>query len=185
LDSVTYDPYDTTHLVEPSGEAWDSVVALHVLEHSNDPESTVKHMKHFLKPGGRLVLAVPNFAARGYRELGMGWVWAQPPVIHIFHFTEEGLRALLSRCGFSDVLVSYTDRWDANHEADIRQMEHFRNLSRSWSWARHGSFFGAAIKRRLIALWTSRARFAALKHAKAKNAENPRELAELQIIATV
>lgn len=185
LESITYDPYGTTHQGAPCEDSWDSVVASHVLEHSNDPESTVMHMKRFLNPGGRLILAVPNFAARGYRELGMDWVWAQPPVIHIFHFTEHGLGVLLTRCGFSDIQVSYSDRWDANGEADIHRVEHFRNLSRSWSRARHGSFVGAGIKRHLLALWTSRARFAALKHATAQKVENRPDLAELQIIATV
>jgi SAM-dependent methyltransferase len=185
LESVTFDPYEKDHSSAPTSRgAWDSVVASHVLEHSNNPKATVMSMKDFLKPGGRLILAVPNFAARGYREQGMAWVWAQPPMVHIFHFTEEGLRALLVRCGFTDIEASYHERWDANSEADIKQVERFRQFSRSWGWARQTRSLWSPLKRRLIAEQTTRARFAALARVMANGIGNHRDLAELQIVAT-
>lgn len=82
--SATYDPYLSE--VVPARTAWDSVVALHVLEHSNDLDRTVSAMREWLEPCGRLIVAVPNFSGLGYREQGMHWVWAQPPLVHLLHF---------------------------------------------------------------------------------------------------
>jgi SAM-dependent methyltransferase len=163
---------------------WDSVVASHVLEHSNEPESTVLNMKRLLRPGGRLILAVPNYAGRGYRELGMNWVWAQPPVIHVFHFTADGLTALLTRCGFKNVGVSFHERWDANTEADINHAERFRQMDGAWRIHQRSNSLRASLKRRLVVYRNSRARFMALKRSWHSLDTSNRELAELQVVAT-
>ena len=41
-------------------ERFDKVLALHVLEHVDDPISLAKHLRTWLKPGGELVVIVPN-----------------------------------------------------------------------------------------------------------------------------
>lgn len=130
LESTTYDPYLSG--AAPARNAWDTVVALHVLEHSNDLDRTMSEMTELLVPGGRLILAVPNFASLGYRERGMHWVWAQPPFVHIFHFTATGLRALLMRHGFVDVGASYHERWDANLHCDLAHADEFQRRDALW-----------------------------------------------------
>lgn len=117
----------------------DTVVALHVLEHANDLDRIVSLMCSLLRPGGQLLVAVPNYHGAGYRHLDMRWVWAQPPLIHIHHFTAAGLRCLLERHGISDCRISYHDRWDANHVADVTDAENFHRRDAAWGrrpWCR-------------------------------------------------
>ena len=39
---------------------YDAVLALHVVEHVDDPAPLLAHMRDWVKPGGRLVVVVPN-----------------------------------------------------------------------------------------------------------------------------
>jgi SAM-dependent methyltransferase len=41
-------------------EPFDAVLALHVLEHVDDPRALLRHVAGWLRPGGRIVAAVPN-----------------------------------------------------------------------------------------------------------------------------
>lgn len=176
LDSVTYDPYVTE--APPPKRAWNCVVALHVLEHSNDLERTLSEIKEFLVAGGKVVFAVPNFESSGYRNQGMRWVWAQPPLIHIFHFTAAGLTALLARHGFDNIQISYHERWDANHHADVLHAEHFRRWDAAWGLRGFRSIPGY---RKLVAAINSRRRYRALE----QSMNTPmKDRAELQISAT-
>jgi SAM-dependent methyltransferase len=178
--SVTYDPF--TASVPAEKGAWDTVVALHVLEHANDLDRMCGQFKELLVPGGRLVLAVPNFSGNGYREQGMQWVWAQPPLIHIFHFTASGIAALLSRHGFSDIQVSYHERWDANLYCDLKHVKRFRKWDAAWG-LRPFKFFPPY--RRLIAYLNSRRRFRGLTHALRDYDAGSDAYSELQITAVL
>ncbi len=178
FDAVTYDPYTTGN--EPEKHAWDTVVALHVLEHSNNLDRTVCHIKEFMRPGGRLIVAVPNYRCRGYRQLGMRWVWAQPPMLHIFHFTSGGLRILLERHGLETESVSFHERWDANLLMDLEQVDRTQGLEAEW--------FSDGVnqypeKRAKVAWRNSLARFEGFEQARMSQKPGSDEYAELQIIA--
>lgn len=157
LESITYDPYVTTS--PPAKGSWNSVVALHVLEHSNDLDRTISEIKELLLPSGRLILAVPNFDCLGYKRMGMDWVWAQPPLIHIHHFTATGVAALLGRHGFVDIRTSYHERWDANNFCDIEHAERFHRWDSAWGLR---PLKAIPVYRRLIAYINSRRRFRGL-----------------------
>jgi SAM-dependent methyltransferase len=176
--STTYDPFTTGAMVQRA--AWDTVVALHVLEHANDLDRVCLQMKDFLAPGGRLLLAVPNFSGRGYRELGMGWVWAQPPLIHIHHFTSAGLHALLQRHGFVDIQVSHHERWDANNYCDVEHARLYAFLGRLWSMP---LLRRLPAYRRAIAAGNSALRFRGLRRSLLHTPANPSECSELQVTA--
>jgi hypothetical protein len=128
--AATYDPYTTESL---PNEKWDSVVSLHTLEHSNNLDLMITAMKDLLSPNGRLVIAVPNFESIGYKELGMSWVWAQPPTVHIFHFTSQGVKTLLERHGFKVLKIEYKERWDANIFCDLINEVKTKRKDASWS----------------------------------------------------
>lgn len=42
---------------------FDKILALHVMEHVDDPISLIRHLKSWLSPGGELVVVVPNKAS--------------------------------------------------------------------------------------------------------------------------
>lgn len=176
LESTTYDPYVSTTL--PGGNRWDCVVALHVLEHSNNLDRTISQIKEFLAPGGRVIFAVPNASGLGYQQLGMRWVWAQPPLIHVFHFTSSGLKALLARHGFSELEESYHDRWDANLHCDLEHVEQFRTRDADWGRRPFNAF---RPYRRWIARRNSQRRFEGLQQVPSTYGSQSDVYAELQL----
>jgi SAM-dependent methyltransferase len=180
LESITYDPYvNASCSVE---KYWDCVVALHVLEHSNNLDRTITQIKSFLTPGGRVIIAVPNGAGLGYQKLGMRWVWAQPPLVHVFHFTASGLKALLARHGFGNLEESYHERWDANLYCDLEQGEQFRKRDADWG---RRPFKAFQPYRRWIARRNTQRRFEGLEKALVDYDPHNEAYSELQIIGTL
>lgn len=179
-ESTTYDPF--VEAVAAARPEWDTVVALHVLEHANDIDRICEQMKAFLVPGGRLLLATPNFSGRGYREIGMQWVWAQPPLIHLFHFTAVGVSALLTRHGFVDICVSYHERWDANNYCDVTHARLYGLCGALWGMP---VLRRLPAYRRMVAAGNSALRFRGLRRPLAEQHADRAELSELQITATL
>lgn len=77
----------------------DAVVLWHSLEHLEDPAAALRRIAGWSRPGGRLVVAVPNLAGLQARLGGDRWFHQDVPR-HRTHFTPAGLAALLSRTGF-------------------------------------------------------------------------------------
>lgn len=179
-ESRTYDPYAGKDQLEE--QKWDTVVCLHMLEHVNNPDEAIVRLKDLLAEGGRLILVVPNFSSEGYRQLGMSWVWAQPPLLHIFHFTSSGLEKLLQRHGFKIICVSYHERWDANLQSDLIQVERFKKLDADWH---RQPFNHLPVYRKFIALRNSFLRFKAFDKADANSFSSNTKLSELQIVCSL
>jgi hypothetical protein len=180
-ESITYDPF-INKTSPPPEEAWDTLVALHVLEHANNLDRTCKQIKNLLAPGGRIIIAVPNYSGMGYQSLEMKWVWAQPPLIHIFHFTAAGLEALLRRHGFTNIEISYHERWDANNVSDIEHCSSTRRWDRAWGIRPLNTI---PFYRKLIAMHNSRRRFRDLKSALINYDKTYNLYSELQITAVL
>lgn len=77
----------------------DAVVLWHALEHVEDPAAALCRVAGWLRRGGRVVVAVPNLVSFQARIGGDRWFHQDVPR-HRTHFTPDGLRALLRRCGF-------------------------------------------------------------------------------------
>jgi SAM-dependent methyltransferase len=71
-----------------------------VLEHLSDPRRTLREIGRILKPGGRLIVAVPNYSSVQARWSGPAWFHLDLPR-HLFHFPVAGLRRLLVDSGFT------------------------------------------------------------------------------------
>lgn len=81
-------------------EHFDLVVIWHVLEHVLDPAATLRAAQRVLKPGGRLVVAVPNYSSWQSQLFRSAWFHLDPPR-HLYHFTSAGLKQLLQTCGLT------------------------------------------------------------------------------------
>lgn len=78
----------------------DVVSLWHVLEHVEDPDAAVARIAAWLRPGGALIVGVPNLGSVQARLGGRRWFHLDLPR-HRTHFTLIGLRALLDRHGFA------------------------------------------------------------------------------------
>ena len=90
--------------LEPASE--DAVVLWHALEHLDDPASALERIRGWLRPGGTLVVAVPNLASLQARIGGDRWFHQDVPR-HRTHLTAAGAAALLERTGFQPVRVRH------------------------------------------------------------------------------
>jgi SAM-dependent methyltransferase len=102
-----------SHLREAGYESgfFDQVVIWHVLEHLTDPKETLEEIHRILRPGGQVVVSVPNFSSIQGRWAGPTWFQLDLPR-HLFHFPVRGLRQLMETCGFECV---------AEHHFSLRQ----------------------------------------------------------------
>ena len=80
-------------------KSFDQIIIWHVLEHLSDPVGTLREAHRILRPGGRLIVAVPNASSLQARWAGADWFHLDLPR-HLYHFPIETLRALLTRSGF-------------------------------------------------------------------------------------
>jgi SAM-dependent methyltransferase len=80
-------------------DSFDEVVIWHVLEHLDDPRATLEEARRILRPGGRLIVAVPNFASAQARWSDAAWFHLDLPR-HLYHFPVSALRELVGSCGF-------------------------------------------------------------------------------------
>lgn len=87
---------------EAREEGIDVVTAWHVLEHLDDPGAALERISSWLRPGGALVVGVPNLESLQARLAGERWFHLDL-ARHRVHFTPAGLDALLRRHGFSPV----------------------------------------------------------------------------------
>jgi len=95
LGEVAYRPF--RRLDELAGSA-DLVLAFHVLEHDDDSKAMLQRIARLAKPGGRIVLEVPNIDCVWARIFGRYWdAWYLP--YHRVHFSRASLRGVVESLG--------------------------------------------------------------------------------------
>ena len=80
----------------------DAATLWHVLEHVEDPGAALDRIAGWLRPGGVLLVGVPNLASVQARLGGGRWYHLDVPR-HRTHFTAGGLQALLRAHGLEPV----------------------------------------------------------------------------------
>ncbi len=78
--------------------SFDVVTMNAVLEHVHRPHEVVAAAAEALRPGGYLMVSLPNLASWGFRVFGENWWGLQLPH-HLLHFTPATLRRLLESHG--------------------------------------------------------------------------------------
>jgi len=81
------------------GADYDVVVFQHALEHVVEPLDDLRRAYELLRPGGFLLVALPNFGCWQARRFGTAWFHLDLPR-HRSHFTAAGLERALRATGF-------------------------------------------------------------------------------------
>jgi 2-polyprenyl-3-methyl-5-hydroxy-6-metoxy-1,4-benzoquinol methylase len=98
----------TKHM--PSAAPYPVVAAYHVLEHVYRPAEWLSQVRKLVEPRGLLHLQVPNWGSLTHALTGLQWSSMTFPQ-HVYFYTPETLRALLSHCGFDVVSETTWDPW--------------------------------------------------------------------------
>lgn len=94
------------HLNPQINKQYDYIMLWHVLEHLKEPEKTLALLKTFLKPGGLLIVGVPNFSSYQSIYGGANWYHLDPPR-HLSHFTTNSAEFLFKKNGMAVKKVVY------------------------------------------------------------------------------
>ena len=82
------------HAVGP----FDCISLWHCLEHLRDPAASIRELVELLRPGGVLVIAVPNAGGWQARLFRRNWLHLDVPR-HLHHFGLRSLERLVNQCG--------------------------------------------------------------------------------------
>jgi len=98
--------------IVPEEPTFDLVIAYHVFEHLRDPLGELRRLQRSLRPGGHLLLSVPDLGALGRHEK-FSYVSSG---VHIFSYTRASLTELFARAGLEKVRDSYDPAWQVLRE---------------------------------------------------------------------
>lgn len=75
---------------------YDIITLWHVLEHIKVPESILKSLVNHLKPGGLLLIAIPNYDSWDAQHYKSYWAAFDAPR-HLWHYNSTGIRNLMAK----------------------------------------------------------------------------------------
>lgn len=130
------------------GERFAAVSLFHVLEHLEEPQAVLAHLRErILVPGGHVIIQVPNYGSVERRLFGSRWFGLDAPR-HLWHFNERAIRRLLDAQGYAVRAVFQSNA--PLHPVSIASSLN-RDLDVQRIWAKRDR--GAAHTRSLTLLW--------------------------------
>ena len=105
-------PVRTAALEAAEERDLDAVTMWQVLEHLDEPLDALLQVRSMLRPGGMLLLGVPNIQSLQARIAGDEWFHLDVPR-HRTHFSPAGVDALLQRAGYR-TLATHHVVWKHN-----------------------------------------------------------------------
>ena len=80
--------------------SFDCIRFSHVLEHLESPGRSLREAERLLRPGGSIIILVPNIASAAARFFGTYWFHLDLPR-HLYHFSFPTISVLLEGAGFT------------------------------------------------------------------------------------
>ena len=78
---------------------YDAITLWHVLEHLPDLDEEIRSISNTLKPGGWLILAVPNYKSLDAKYYKANWAAYDVPR-HLWHFSRSSIKRLFGEKGY-------------------------------------------------------------------------------------
>lgn len=102
---------DVSEISKMAENQFDLVTLFHVLEHVAEPQSMVSEILRILKPGGRLVIALPNYESWDAKHYEAYWAaWDVPR--HLFHFSPKAISFFMNEFSIKEEMTKPMV-WDA------------------------------------------------------------------------
>jgi len=124
---------------------FDLITMWHTLEHVPRPYPFMEEVVKRVKPGGKVLVAVPNARAKGLKTSGYIWNWFQEPYIHPLHFNADNLGLFMEKNGMKVVKTITRDTWDSNLGDSLPLFRKPKNvlvntMPKSWAFYIHQSY---------------------------------------------
>jgi 2-polyprenyl-3-methyl-5-hydroxy-6-metoxy-1,4-benzoquinol methylase len=129
---------------------YDCITAFDVLEHVIDPESFMRDITNRLKPGGHVVLTVPNCSSLPAKLMGSRWYFYIPEE-HLHYFDPDKIESFASRMGTEHVSTRRTFK-PLTFDYSLLQFKEFNPLIYR-TLALLGKLVPAALRRKIIPLY--------------------------------
>lgn len=97
--------HGTFEQISRFNQEFDCVVCSHVLEHVHNPLNLLHLLKGVLKPGGNLILVLPNAFSSVRKDFGKYWRGLEAPR-HLGIPSSEYILSLLNNMGFEAILMN-------------------------------------------------------------------------------
>ncbi|MCK9450770.1 MAG: class I SAM-dependent methyltransferase [Bacteroidales bacterium] len=111
LKNFQIEAEDVSKISSMAEDQFDLVTLFHVLEHVAEPKNMVSEILRILKPGGRLVIALPNNASWDAKYYVEYWAaWDVPR--HLFHFNPKSISFFMNRFPLKEEMIKPMV-WDA------------------------------------------------------------------------
>jgi ubiquinone/menaquinone biosynthesis C-methylase UbiE len=99
---------DAADLFSLHPASFNAITLWHVLEHVHDVHGYLVQAAKLLQPGGKLVVAVPNYTSADAQAYSEYWAAYDVPR-HLYHFSPAAMRKLLQQHGFQ--VTSLHPQW--------------------------------------------------------------------------
>lgn len=119
----------TIESAPPPEQPYDVIVGWMVLEHLQHPVQCLEKLRSWLKPGGWLVLSVPDAGSWQFKLFKDAWYALDLPR-HLFHYTPSTLREVLSAGGWKVERVF----WQSDSKNLFKSLR-YCCLDRGWSYS--------------------------------------------------
>jgi 2-polyprenyl-3-methyl-5-hydroxy-6-metoxy-1,4-benzoquinol methylase len=98
LENNNIETEDLSYLSSIEDNSKDVITMWHVLEHVYNLNDDITEYKRILKPGGHLIVAVPNCGSHDAEHYKENWAALDLP-IHLYHFQPKNIKELFHKHG--------------------------------------------------------------------------------------